>query len=174
MPAEWKLELRRLKETQAKATQMLRDLQGEPMVEAMRDSTLLVQRSGRQYASVDTGRWRASITPEVRVSHAEVVGVVGSNLVYAPFAHDGSRPHWPPISAIQAWVHRKGIGGTVRGQGRVSRASSSVEAGIAYLIARRIARRGTKGDRALTRAIEDNQVAIKARIDRAVGRIVER
>lgn len=171
MPKDWELELRQLKETQAELTRIAKDLVGPPMVEATRDATLLVQRGARQLAHVDTGRWRASITPEVRVQGSDVVGVVGSNLKVAPFIHEDTRPHWPPIAAILAWVHRKGIGGTPQGGGRIKRASATTEAGIAFLIARRISQRGTKGDKAITTALDQAQGQIVSIFARAVARI---
>ncbi|KPJ77284.1 MAG: hypothetical protein AMJ81_00035 [Phycisphaerae bacterium SM23_33] len=55
----------------------------------MRDATLLVERHAKINAPVDTGRLRASITPEVRQQSNTVQGVVGSNVVYAPFQELG-------------------------------------------------------------------------------------
>ena len=174
MPASISLELRGLKEAQAKAIQVATDLHGAPLVEAIRDCTLLVTRTGRTEASVDTGRYRASVTPEVRV-HGEIVeGMVGSNVAYAPFTVLGSKPHWPPIAAIQAWVHRKGLGGRDYGHGRIKRAPEAIEAGIAFLIARKISRSGTKGDKSLITAIEQNAPAIYRKIEAAVGGIVDK
>ena len=71
--------------------QVVKDLDGPPVVRAMRTATLLVQRDARIYAPVDTGRLRASITPQV-VQMAEVVeGIVGSNVSYARWQEEGNR-----------------------------------------------------------------------------------
>src|SRR5512135_1298247 len=107
--------------------QMARDVTGEPMIEAMRDSTLVVTRSARQNAPVDIGRLRASIVPEVRQRDRIVVGIVGSNVVYAPYQEFGTRPHWPPLAALEVWARRHGL--------------------TAFLVARAISRRGTKAIR---------------------------
>ena len=77
------IEIRGLKETQANMERIVRDLRGEPYLSAMRRATLLVQRSAKQKAPVDTGRLRASITPEVRWSGNVATGVVGSNVKYS-------------------------------------------------------------------------------------------
>lgn len=45
--------------------------------------------SGRPGPNVDTGRLRSSITGEVRRSGAELVGVVGTNVQYAPVLEFG-------------------------------------------------------------------------------------
>lgn len=171
MPAAWRAELKGLVEAQREATRIATELSGAPMVNATRDATLVVTGGAKRFAHTDTGRWRASITPEVRVMGQQVVGVVGSNLAYGPFAHEDTRPHWPPIAAIQTWVHRKGIGGTVRGQGRIARASASVERSIAFLIARKISRRGTKGDQAIYRSLQENTPRIVALFNAAVRKI---
>lgn len=84
-------EVRGLIEAQQKATQVLRDLYGGAMVDAIRKATLLVLRDAKINAPVDTGRLRASITPDVRrESDNEIVGVVGSNVVYAAFQELGT------------------------------------------------------------------------------------
>jgi len=85
------VEIKGLKETQARMEKVVRDLQGEPFLMGMRKALLLVQRSAKLKAPVDTGRLRASITPEVRQQGTETLGVVGSNVKYAPFQELGTR-----------------------------------------------------------------------------------
>lgn len=152
MPAAWKAELHGLIEAQREATRIATELSGPPIVQAMRDATLLVTRTSRQLAKVDTGRWRASITPEVRVMGQQVVGVVGSNLSYGPYAHEDTRAHWAPIGALAGWARRHGVS--------------------AFLVARAISRRGTKGDQAIYRGLNENVPKIVALFERAVGKIV--
>lgn len=84
-------EIRGLREVQAKMEQVAKDVTGTPMRDAMRDATLLVVRSAKINAPVDTGRLRASIVPEVRVMTGTVQGIVGSNVVYAPFQELGTK-----------------------------------------------------------------------------------
>src|SRR5512139_1604451 len=87
------VDIKGLKELQKKMEQVIKDLHGAPMLNAMRDSTLTVQRYAKQNAPVDTGRLRASILPEV-VSDAEMLlGIVGSNVEYAPYQEFGTGPH---------------------------------------------------------------------------------
>ena len=100
------IEIRGLKETQANMERIVRDLRGEPYLSAMRRATLLVQRSAKQKAPVDTGRLRASITPEVRWQGDTAVGVVGSNVKYAPYIELGTRPHFVSKQNIGRWASR--------------------------------------------------------------------
>jgi HK97 gp10 family phage protein len=68
-------------------------LRGMPLVQAFREVLLWITGDAKRFAPVDTGRLRASITPEVKVAQVrgrEVQGVVGSNVEYAPFQEFGT------------------------------------------------------------------------------------
>jgi HK97 gp10 family phage protein len=106
------------------------------MQRGMQKATLVVTRSAKQNSPVDIGLLRASITPSVSSSGNTTTGVVGSNVKYAPFMELGTRPHWPPLAALEVWARRHGT--------------------TAYVVARAIARRGLKARRYLGRALEDN------------------
>ena len=83
-----KIVIRGVKETQQKLNQVMKDLRGQPLQKAMRDATLVVTRQAKIYSPVDTGRLRASITPEVVRRDTVVQGIVGSNVFYAPFQEE--------------------------------------------------------------------------------------
>jgi HK97 gp10 family phage protein len=142
-----------LKEAQKDIERKMEELTGGPMVTTMRTATLMIHRSAKINAPVDTGRLRASITPSVTASADMIQGVVGSNVTYAPYVELGTRPHWPPVSALETWARSHGTS--------------------AFLVARAIARRGTKARKFLQRAFEENQARIIAMIDRAVKKITE-
>lgn len=148
-----RIEIRGLKEVQAKMEQVVRDLHGAPMLNGMRRATLVVQRSAKMFAPVDTGRLRASITPAVETRAREVVGVVGSNVHYAPYVEFGTKPHWPPPGPIARWAHLHGI--------------------EAFVVMRAIATRGTKAVKYLERAVTENEQQIHDILGDAVAKIVE-
>ena len=106
------LEIQGLKEAQAYLERVIMDMQGEPFLNAMRFATLLVQRSAKQKSPVDTGRLRASITPEVRREGDKILGVVGSNLEYSPYIELGTKPHFVPAKYIGRWASRHGMDNT--------------------------------------------------------------
>jgi len=83
-----RLEIKGLKETQKKMEQMVKDIQGDPMMQGMKKATLLVERHAKINAPVDTGRLRASITPEIVQRDTVIQGIVGSNVFYAPFQEE--------------------------------------------------------------------------------------
>lgn len=143
-------EIRGLAETQANLEKVAAELTGPPMVTGMRDATLVVERDAKVNAPVDSGRLRASITPEVVMMGTTVQGVVGSNVTYAPYQELGTRPHWPPLAAVARWAE---IHGTT-----------------AYVVARAIAAHGTRAVRYLQRAFEDNI----DRIHKIIGDVVSR
>lgn len=145
------LEVQGLIEAQRRAEQAIRDLRGSAMLNAVRDCVLLVQRGAKINAPVDTGRLRSSITPEVRQDAAGVIGVVGTNVFYAPYQEFGTRPHWPPVSALEVWAERHHTS--------------------AFAVARAIATRGTVARMFLQRAVEDNKARIRQRIERACAQI---
>lgn len=133
---------------------MARDLHGAPMAHAMQLAAAAVTGAAQGFAKVDTGRWRASITPAVEMHGNTVVGIVGSNLSYAPFAHEDTRPHWPPMGALSVWARRHGTS--------------------AYIVARGISRHGTKGDQALVKAIDAKESLILQLLGAGVDAVLTR
>ena len=79
-----------LGEAQKRAIRVVQDIRGTPLLNAVRDSMLLVTRDAKINAPVDTGRLRASITPEIRQGKS-IDGIVGSNVEYAPYQELGTR-----------------------------------------------------------------------------------
>lgn len=104
------IDIQGLKEAQAEAERVVRELQGAPFLAGMRRATLIVQRDAKIGAPVDTGRLRASIAPEVARGWGGTRGIVGSNVKYAPFVELGTRPHFVPRQYIGRWAKRHGLG----------------------------------------------------------------
>lgn len=75
---------------------------------------------------VVTGRLSGSITTVAAQRNGGPVVLVGTNVEYAIYVHEGTRPHWPPRAPIAAWLGAKG------GDPRQ-----------AFLVQRAISRRGT-------------------------------
>lgn len=152
MPVKISAEVKGLKETQRNLEQAVKDLRGTPMLNAMRDATLYVTRDAKINAPVDTGRLRASITPEVTAQGETIQGVVGSNVTYAPYMELGTRPHWPPLAALEVWARRHHTS--------------------AFLVARSIALHGTAPREFLQKSFDANKDKIEKRIGQAVEAIV--
>lgn len=143
-----------LLELQRKGEQIVSDLRGAPFLDAMRTATLLVQRDAKRLAPVDTGLLRASITPEIRTQDRTVQGVVGSNVTYAAAMELGSRPHMPPLAALEVWAARHGT--------------------TAMAVARGIAARGTAPRGFLSGALDANQDRIVELLGDSVTGIINK
>ena len=109
------VEVEGLEEVQKKMEQMVKDIRGGETLKAMKMSTLHVQRRavknlrpwrGPGTGGVDSGRMRASIVPEIRTLTGNIVGVVGSNVAYAPYQELGTRPHWVSVRHIGRWAKK--------------------------------------------------------------------
>lgn len=148
-----RIEIKGLREVQREQERIVKELSGTPMLEAMRKATLTVERAAKQNAPVDTGRLRASITPEVVQGANSVQGTVGSNVVYAPYVELGTRPHFPPLAALETWARRHGT--------------------TAWLVAIGIARKGTKARKFLESALTENADKVFRIIEDAVAKILK-
>ena len=148
-------------EMQAGVTRIADDLHGVPMVDAMRDASLIVLRDAKEYVPTGaTSHLRKSITAEIRARTEFIEGVVGSNLDYAPYVELGTRPHWPPKRPIIYWAMR-----VLQLRGVELRAAVRG-------IQRKISHHGTKPQPYLSKAYEDNVELVHRIISKAVGAII--
>lgn len=86
----------------------------------MKRSVLVGERQVKLETPVDTGRLRASVTNDVRQQGNDIVGVLGSNVHYAPSMEYGTGTqsdgtggggvHFPPAGALEEWAQRHGFG----------------------------------------------------------------
>lgn len=61
-----------------------------PVNKAVAKAARNIERSAKRYCPVDTGRLRSSITSVIGQQDGEFVGVVGSNVKYAPHVEFGT------------------------------------------------------------------------------------
>lgn len=91
-----------------------------------------------------------------------VIAMVGTSLNYAVPVELGTRPHFPPVQAIADWVKVKlGIGGPAGVQ-------------IAWAIAKKISKTGTKGAHMVQRAFDAGQPEVLRQFALTVDRIKSR
>jgi hypothetical protein len=90
--------------------------------EAIKKSIItLLGEARKAETAVDTGYLRS---PSMKTEFGNMTGSLKNTSKYSIFVHEGTRPHWPPIQAITPWAKRHGI--------------------PPFLVARSIARKGTK------------------------------
>ena len=152
-------------QTQQNVQQAAADLYGQPMLDAMLTAVLLVEASAKQYAPVDTGDLRASISHQV-VSGISgepgVQGIVGSNKMQALWMEQGTGTFaghaavkMPPPSALDVWASRHGTTGRA----------------VAWAIYKA---GGLKARHFFQRAFDDNQQRIIDLLGQAVSAIVDK
>lgn len=129
---------------------------------AMTEATLLAQREWQDNLPRVSGLTAKSITSDVASTTAGVLGVVGSSQPSALFVELGTRPHMPPVAALEPWV--KAVLG-IREKKEVKR--------VAYLVARKIAREGTPAQHPMGRAVAATEGQIVAMFERAANQIAE-
>ena len=91
----------------AKGIKEARQILAQEFTRAMRQTIFAIERVAKRRAPVDTGRLRASITPDIR---SPFEGHVGTNVAYAAAVEHGGRPH--TIKPRKAKVLRFAIGGS--------------------------------------------------------------
>lgn len=112
-----------------------------PMGRFLDRGAIYIQSQARSNAPVDTGRLRNSIGVESPTARTRIVG---ANTAYAEYVETGTRPHWPPPSALAGWARRHGTD--------------------PFLVARAIARAGTKPQPYMKPAAEAGETFIKSLI----------
>ncbi len=132
------------------------------LMAAMTEATLLVEREVKENIPRGaTGLTAASVTSDAFSTPAGVLGVVGSSQPSALFVELGTKPHMPPVAALVPWV-RAVMG--LREQDAKS---------VAFLVARKIARVGTKAQRPFARALEATEGQILRMFEDAAARIAD-
>lgn len=141
-----------LVETRAEMHRVATSLVGKPMMDGIHAASLMVLRDAKINVPVDTGQLKSSLIADVKVQSNVVMGVVGSNKSYAPYVELGTKPHFPPLAALEVWAKRHGT--------------------TAVAVAKGIAAHGTKPKRYLQNAFDSNLDAIKKLIGDVVSKIV--
>jgi hypothetical protein len=151
---------------------------------ATEESTLHAEGEIVDRTPVNRARLRGGIhsrqerAPGLSRGIVEVAGVV-----HAIPVEIGRKPGtMPPVDAIQRWVHDKGLGGRTRvvksgknaGQERLVRAGAKAERAIAWAIAIKIKRQGTKGAHMFRDGARASQPFIRMRFEAAGRRVRQR
>ncbi|MBX7047231.1 MAG: hypothetical protein K1X86_15480 [Ignavibacteria bacterium] len=117
----------------------------------------------------------SNIRFEIAREAMRITGVIGAGdnvrsgkekFPYAIAVHEGTKPHFPPLEPIEKWVAYKGLAKRdkvnarmkAQGSGKISRASTEEQRvkQIAFLIARKISKKGTTALPFLKMALNQN------------------
>ncbi len=118
----------------------------------------------RENKAVASGEMVRNLRETVYQEAGKIIGVagVGKNVPYGVFRHEGTKPHFPPVDAIKSWVIKKGLVGGKATERSLKRTKKGVAADqlaghIAFLIARKISKKGTTGIPFMKMALEQNR-----------------
>lgn len=127
-----------------------------------------------------TGQMRRGVDAEIKNETERIIIEVFDNMGYSYYAHQGTRPHFPPIYAIRDWVRIKGLaanytpvlGGRYWGKSTIKRYSGKKAMDdyykvdrIACAIAWKIYKRGTAGVKFFDLALKQSEGLINQRIN---------
>lgn len=130
------------------------------LLAAMTQATLLVEREVKEgMPRGATGLTAASVSSDAFSTPAGVLGVVASSQPSATFLELGTKPHMPPVDALIPWV-RAVLGVDAK------RAPS-----VAYLVARKIARKGTEPRQPFANALARTQGQVLRMFEDAAGQV---
>jgi len=88
--------------------------------------------------------------------------LIGSSLIYAAPVELGTKPHMPPIAPLVDWV--TAVLGIEEPEAKT----------VAFKIARKISKKGTKGNFAYRDAFEQSQAAVKVQFKQLLNTIVSK
>lgn len=117
------------------------------------DYALRIQKRAKMYLrtqqTMDTGNLANSILAEF--SPTEIEAEIGPTAVYGPYQEFGTKPHFPPLEALEAWARHHGFES-------------------AWPICKAIARRGLPARPYLGPAYEDFAGELIIKIERVMGK----
>lgn len=94
------------------------------------------------------------------VAGQSITGYLGTPAIYGEAVEFGTKPHFPPIEPIQFWVEKKlGI------QGKEAKS-------VAFLIARKISKRGTEGADMFGKGFKKNKQKVLAILQKIPADII--
>ena len=137
---------------------------GRELTLAMKSSLQFLEGQVSTRAPVNVGPLRDSITHQIITPFPNLVGSVGSPLVYAPVMEYGRKPggKMPPVDAIKLWVIRKL-------QVPIEEAES-----VAWAVAKHIAKHGIEGKHYFKEGLEASEPHINTLFANAVARATAR
>lgn len=105
---------------------------------------------------------RDSVHSKVSVLGSKVHGLTGTPMEHGEPVEHGTKPHFPPTGPIAFWVEKKmGLSGKDAER-------------VAFLIARKISKKGTKGQKMFETAMTENESRVMAILAEIPGEIARR
>lgn len=134
------------------------------LMAGIEEASMLLQREAQELTPVGaSGLLRQSILAQRPSIVGEgVIGMVKTAIAHGVPVELGTRPHFPPLQPLIDWV-----------KARLDIQKPSEQRSVAFLIGRKIARKGTQPVLMFGRAFEANKDQVKAIMDGHIARFVE-
>lgn len=149
---KFKVELRGAKEITDLLKRVPKEKEAEIKAE-VGDVALKMQARAKAYLrtapAMDTGNLATSILAEF--SPKKIEAEIGPTAKYGPYVEFGTKPHFPPMEALEAWARHHGFES-------------------AWPICKAIAERGLRARPYLTPAYDDFEGELVIRIERVLGK----
>lgn len=156
------------------------EITSKMMMGAEKIKQLLVRQAQRVIDDekvINSGDLRKSIDGEITRDADRIIIEIFSNMNYAYWAHEGTKPHYPPLHKIRDWVRKKGLAkktmvrGKNQGKERAIRSYRSMNDywqvdQVARAIAWKIAHHGTKGVKFFDLAVKQAEANIESILDK--------
>jgi hypothetical protein len=124
--------------------------------QALKDASALIWRLTIEKAPTSTGTLKKSINRDLFPTYAKIYPTVK----YGIYVHEGTRPHWPPLielkpgGSLYRWAQKKGI--------------------PVFLVARAIARKGTKAQPWMANIADNQKDAVEQIFLNELAKVVEK
>jgi len=147
----------------ARGLQRMPELTQREMSVSLQEVLSLLEREVKERTPVGVGGaggLRGSVTHAMSgIAASGIAGKVYSPLSYAIPVELGTKPHFPPVEPLVDWVQAKL--GVPPNEARA----------VAFLVARKIATKGTEGRHMFEDAFRENTQQILRRLDAAIQRV---
>ena len=124
------------------------------IAKALNHAAESIAKYASEKAPKDTGRMLRGIDVTQKATENNLLAVVAPKDKYAIFVEKGTRPHFPPVSALEGWAQRHGI--------------------PAFLVARAISRRGTKAQPFMKPAADEAPHMVATEVGGAIKNVLEK
>lgn len=161
-----------MKYVQDRISLLGKEMTGPTIQAAMLRRGMMIEERARQLAPEASGKLRKSFFSKMSATEKNIYVKVGNDAPYAAYVEEGTRPHMPPVAAIAGWVRIKNLVGSnprkiIQRRGlRLERTDEEMV--LAWAIAKKIAKAGTKAQHFFKRAIRDVDEKGKENVYRAV------
>jgi HK97 gp10 family phage protein len=136
----------------------VRDVVNKCSLDAVKLATQMGASEARKNCPISNGDLRNSIVGEAFMDRQDkATGMIGTTKTYAPYVEFGTKAHFPPVESLYEWVRRK--------------LAVKDYKSVAFLIARKISRTGTRPQPFLFPAVDKYTRKLGGYLKENIGKV---